>query len=128
MPKIEIMPATKLTVTGGDTVVFRCVVKAGNPPPAVVWETEESERLNSSDDGILMISPASGAHQGKYICRATNVLGSTRAVALLIVQGKPHSEQITIQCDHSFEEYFSLLLSVHSDVTMNFPCYVFFPY
>lgn len=87
MPKIEIMPARKLTVTGGETVVFRCVVKAGNPPPAVVWEREESEPLNSSNDGVLVISPASGDSQGKYICKATNVMGSTEAVALLIVQG-----------------------------------------
>ena len=87
MPKIEIMPAKKLTVTGGDTVVFRCVVKAGNPPPAVVWETEENKPLNSSSDGVLVISPASGDSQGKYICKASNVMGSTEAVALLIVQG-----------------------------------------
>ena len=88
MPKIDITPARKLTVTGGETVVFRCVVKAGNPPPAVVWETEENEPLNSSNDGVLVISPASGDSQGKYICKARNVVGSTEAVALLIVQGK----------------------------------------
>ena len=75
-------------MTGGQTVVFRCVVKAGNPPPAVVWEREENEPLNSSNDGVLVISPASSDSQGKYICKATNVLGSTEAVALLIVQGK----------------------------------------
>ncbi|KAJ7379697.1 Basement membrane-specific heparan sulfate proteoglycan core protein [Desmophyllum pertusum] len=84
------MPARKLTVVGGETVVFRCVVKAGNPPPAVVWEREESEPLNSSNDGVLVISPASGDSQGKYICKATNVMGSTEAVALLIVQGEPN--------------------------------------
>lgn len=87
MPKIEIMPARKLTVTGGETVVFRCVVKAGNPPPAVVWESEGHELLNSSNDGVLVISPASGDSQGKYVCKAWNAMGSTEAVALLIVQG-----------------------------------------
>lgn len=87
LPKIEIMPARRLTVTGGETAIFRCVVKAGNPPPAVVWETEESQPLNSSDDGVLVISPANGNSQGKYICKATNVMGSAEAVALLIVQG-----------------------------------------
>ncbi|XP_078373536.1 basement membrane-specific heparan sulfate proteoglycan core protein-like [Oculina patagonica] len=90
MPKIEIMPARRLTVTGGETVVFRCVVKAGNPPPAVVWEREEHEPLNSSNDGVLVISPASGDSQGKYICKATNDMGSTEAIALLIVQGEPN--------------------------------------
>ena len=93
MPKIDIMPTRKLTVTGGETVVFRCVVKAGNPPPAVVWETEENELLNSSNDGVLVISPASGDSQGKYICKATNVVGSTEAFAFLIVQGKNYTWQ-----------------------------------
>lgn len=90
-PKIEIMPARRLTVTGGETVIFKCVVKAGNPPPVVVWETEESQPLNSSDDGALVISPANGNSQGKYICKATNAMGSTEAVALLIVQGNQHN-------------------------------------
>ena len=88
MPKIEIMPANTVTVIEGETVVFRCVVKAGNPPPAVVWEREENQPLNSSNGGVLVISPASGDSQGKYICKATNIMGSTEAVALLIVRGK----------------------------------------
>ena len=87
MPKIEIMPTNNITVTEGETVVFRCVVKAGHPPPTVVWEGEENRPLNSSNDGVLVISPASGDSQGKYICKATNVVGSTEAFALLIVQG-----------------------------------------
>ena len=81
------MPSKKLTVSEGETVVFRCVVKAGNPPPTVVWKRQENEPLNSSNDGVLVISSASGDSRGKYICKATNVLGSTEAVALLIVQG-----------------------------------------
>ena len=88
MPKIEIMPANNVTVTEGETVVFRCVVKAGNPAPTVVWEREENQPLNSSNDGVLVISSASAESQGKYICKAANAVGSTEAVALLIVQGK----------------------------------------
>ncbi|CAH3185759.1 unnamed protein product [Porites lobata] len=89
MPKIEIMPARKLTVTGGESVTFRCVVKAGNPPPSVVWEREQNKPLNSSDNGVLVISRASGDSGGRYICKATNILRSTEAAALLIVQGEP---------------------------------------
>ena len=87
MPKIEIMPTNNVTVNEGETVVFRCVVKEGNPPLTVVWEREENQPLNSSNDGVLVISPASGDSQGKYICKATNVVGSTEAFAFLIVQG-----------------------------------------
>ena len=88
MPKIEIMPARKLTVTGGESVTFRCVVKEGNPPPSVAWEREQNKPLNSSDNGVLVISRASGDSGGRYICKATNILGSTEAAALLIFQGK----------------------------------------
>ena len=88
MPKIEIMPARKLTFIGGESVTFRGVVKAGNPPPSVVWEREQNKPLNSSDNGVLVISRASGDSGGRYICKATNILGSTEAAALLIVQGK----------------------------------------
>ena len=87
MPKIEILPANNATVIEGETVVFRCAVIAGNPPPAVLWEREENQPMNSSNDGVLVISPASGDSQGKYVCKATNIVGSTDAVALLIVQG-----------------------------------------
>ena len=88
MPKIDIMPQRMLTVTGGDTAVFRCVVKAGYPPPAVAWEREENKPVQNSNDGVLKISEVSGDSQGRYICKATNALGSTEAVAFLIVQGK----------------------------------------
>lgn len=87
MPRIEIRPAPNLTVSGGDTVNLTCAVIAGNPTPTVVWEREGNKPLNSSSDGVLVIAAASGVSQGKYICRATNILGSTEAVAFLIVQG-----------------------------------------
>ncbi|XP_074625452.1 basement membrane-specific heparan sulfate proteoglycan core protein-like isoform X6 [Acropora palmata] len=89
LPKIVIMPARTQTVAGGETATFRCVVKAGNPPPAVVWKREKSETLNSTNDGLLVIPYATGDSQGKYICEAKNALGSTKAVALLVVQGQP---------------------------------------
>lgn len=87
MPRIEIRPAPNLTVSGGDTVNLTCSVIAGNPTPTVVWEREGNKPLNSSSDGVLVIAAASGVSQGKYMCRATNILGSTEAVAFLIVQG-----------------------------------------
>ncbi|XP_068699347.1 basement membrane-specific heparan sulfate proteoglycan core protein-like isoform X3 [Montipora foliosa] len=89
MPKIDIMPERMLTVTGGDTAVFRCVVKAGYPPPAVAWEREENKPVENSNDGVLRISEVSGDSQGRYICKATNAIGSTEADAFLIVQGEP---------------------------------------
>lgn len=95
LPTIVIMPARTQTVAGGETATFRCVVKAGNPPPAVVWKREESETLNSTNDGLLVISHATGDSQGKYICEAKNALGSTEAVALLVVQGKENTSDIS---------------------------------
>lgn len=88
MPRIEIRPATNLTVSGGDTVNLTCAVIAGNPTPTVVWERKGNKPFNSSSDGVLVIAAITGDTQGKYICKATNILGSTQAVAFLIVQGK----------------------------------------
>ena len=94
LPKIVIMPARTQTVAVGETATFRCVVKAGNPPPAVVWKREKNETLNSTNDGLLVIPYATGDSQGKYICEAKNALGSTKAVALLVVQGKENTSNI----------------------------------
>lgn len=60
---------------------------AGNPSPSLVWEREENKPLNSSKDGALVISAATGDNQGKYICRATNNVGTSEATAFLTVQG-----------------------------------------
>ena len=90
MPKIEIMPAAIQTVTGGETAIFRCVIKAGIPEPSINWSADKplDEHAHIKHDGVLMISPASGQDQGRYICRATNVVGSMEAVAILTVLGK----------------------------------------
>ena len=92
MPNVEIMPAAFQTVTGGETAIFRCVIKAGVPEPSIKWSAEEDgawdEHAHAKDDGVLRISPASGEDQGKYVCKATNVLGSMEAVATLTVLGK----------------------------------------
>ena len=98
MPRIEIRPAPNLTVSGGDTVNLTCAVIAGNPTPTVVWEREGNKPLNSSSDGVLVIAAATGDSQGKYTCKATNILGSTEAVAFLIVQGtiiRQHDKECT---------------------------------
>ena len=81
------MSAPNLTAITGEAVVLRCVVKAGHPPPAAVWERDTKQPLNSSSDGILVISPVTFDNEGMYICKASNIIGSTEAVALLTVQG-----------------------------------------
>ena len=92
MPNIEIMPATKMTVTGGETVIFRCIVKGGVPEPSVEWSADNKElrganMTQTNDNGVLMISPASGQHEGRYVCRATNIVGTVTATAQLTVLG-----------------------------------------
>ena len=113
-PKIVIMPARTQTVAGGETATFRCMVKAGNPPPTVVWKREESETLNSTNDGLLVIPHATGDSQGKYICEAKNALGSTKAVALLVVQGNENTSDIfgTSKDNEISNNFLSLLPSV----------------
>lgn len=81
------MPAPNLTAITGEALVLRCVIKVGHPPPALVWERDTKQPLNSSSDGILVISPVTVDNEGMYICKASNIIGSTEAVARLTVQG-----------------------------------------
>ena len=98
------MPAPNLTAIRGEAVVLRCAVKAGHPPPAVVWERDTKQPLNSSSDGILVISPVTFDNEGMYICKASNIIGSTEAVALLTVQGNQRRRRI--QTPESSEQFF----------------------
>ena len=92
IPKIEIIPGTKVTVTGGEAVTFRCVVKDGVPEPRVEWTVVNNTLLSlngtyTKENGVLTISPASGQHEGTYVCKATNMAGTVEATTELIVLG-----------------------------------------
>ena len=90
-PVVVVSPA-RLTVNESGTASFQCSA-SGNPEPAVVWSKLNSQSaINQSDVSgeTLRLRNVKGSSSGVYQCLAANILGKSRAVAQLVVNGKCH--------------------------------------
>ena len=88
-PAVVVSPVT-LTVNEGGSASFQCSA-SGNPVPAVAWNKldNQSEIAQSAvSGGKLVFKHASGSDTGLYQCSATNILGDSREVVRLTVNGK----------------------------------------
>ena len=88
-PAVVISPVT-LTVNEGGSASFQCSA-SGNPVPAVAWSKldSQSEIIQSAVSGEkLQLKHVTGSDTGLYQCSATNILGDSRKVARLTVNGK----------------------------------------
>ena len=88
-PAVVVSPVT-LTVNEGGSASFQCSA-SGNPEPAVVWRKldNKSEIIQSAvSGGKLQLKKVTGNDSGVYQCSATNILGNTREVVRLTVNGK----------------------------------------
>jgi len=88
-PSVVVSPVT-LTVNEGLTASFQCSA-GGNPEPAVAWSKldNHSEVIKSEvSRGKLQLKHVSGSDAGLYQCSATNILGDSREVVRLTVNGK----------------------------------------
>ena len=88
-PAVVVSPAT-LTVNEGGLASFQCSA-SGNPVPAVTWNKldNQSEITQSAvSGGKLQLKHVSGSDSGLYQCSATNILGDSRKMVRLIVNGK----------------------------------------
>ena len=88
-PAVVVSPVT-LIVNEGESASFQCSA-SGNPEPAVVWSKldNQSEIIQSAVSGEkLQLKKVTGNDSGVYQCSATNILGNTREVARLTVNGK----------------------------------------
>ena len=88
-PAVVVSPVT-LTVNEGGSASFQCSA-SGNPEPAVVWSKldNQSEIIQSAvSGGKLQLKKVTGNDSGVYRCSATNILGKTREVVRLTVNGK----------------------------------------
>ncbi|XP_069115419.1 roundabout homolog 2-like isoform X2 [Argopecten irradians] len=81
-----------VTTTEGKTIEFPCDV-IGDQPLNVEWKKEggviKYGRMRKLPDNMLRIEDVESSDAGTYICVATNAVGTTEAVATLIVQFKP---------------------------------------
>lgn len=85
-PVVAVYPA-RLTVNKGESASFQCSV-SGNPEPAITWSKADHKSVVSRSafsKGTLSIKNVKGSDAGSYQCTATNILGSTQAVAQLVV-------------------------------------------
>ena len=90
MPTVVISPK-ELTVRENQNAVFQCSA-TGNPSPTVKWIEPTgslwSDRAQLKPRGVLMVRHVTLADTGRYICAATNMLGSANQSASLTVEGK----------------------------------------
>ena len=90
IPTVTISPKG-LTVRGNQNAVFQCSA-TGNPSPTVKWiqptGSRWSDRVQLKPRGVLMVRHVTLADTGRYICAATNMLGSANQSASLTVEGK----------------------------------------
>ena len=90
-PAVAVSPA-RLTVNESGSASFQCSA-SGNPEPAVSWSKLNSQSAISQSDvsgGTLRLRNVKGSGSGVYQCLAANILGKSRAVAHLVVNGKCH--------------------------------------
>ena len=87
-PAVVVSPVT-LTVNEGGTASFQCSA-SGNPVPAIAWSKldNQSEVIQSAvSRGKLQLKHVTGSDAGLYQCSATNILGNSREVVRLTVNG-----------------------------------------
>ena len=92
MPTVVISPK-ELTVRENQNAVFQCSA-TGNPSPTVKWIESTgslwSDRVQLNPRRVLMVRHVTLADTGRYICAATNMLGSANQSVSLTVEGKLH--------------------------------------
>ena len=79
-----------MTVMENQTATFFCSA-AGNPKPEVAWSKTGgggSVNRNVGQHDKLEIKNATYHDAGRYVCKATNVLGQVEKVVELFVEGE----------------------------------------
>ena len=88
-PSVVVSPVT-LTVNESGSASFQCSV-SGNPVPAATWnKLDNQSKISHSavSEGKLQLKQVAGSDAGLYQCSATNILGDSRKVVRLTVNGK----------------------------------------
>jgi len=81
-PSILQRPAS-ISVALGRRAEFVCIPD-GNPDPRISWLFQGTQ-IAGAEGPIYSIAMVTGANGGQYTCMASNVIGTTSAVATLTV-------------------------------------------
>ncbi|XP_072144305.1 roundabout homolog 1-like isoform X1 [Dermacentor andersoni] len=98
----------------GDSATLECVPPRGHPEPTVTWFKDGVQvqpgtgRVRLLAQGALLIADVRPSDQGRYVCRAANMLGTRDSPsALLSVHTKPYfirvPEDVTALAGESVE-------------------------
>ncbi|KRX83514.1 Basement membrane proteoglycan, partial [Trichinella sp. T6] len=83
-PSVHIEPTDRWEGRAGETFEFRCVA-SGTPQPHVSWIREDQmpfdRNVQDHGYGILRIVSFEESNVGNYVCTATNLMGTAKAVA-----------------------------------------------
>ncbi|KRY90391.1 Basement membrane proteoglycan [Trichinella pseudospiralis] len=83
-PSVQIEPTDRWEGRPGETFEFRCVA-SGTPQPHVSWSRENQmpfdRNVQDHGYGILRIVSFEELNVGNYVCTATNLMGTAKAVA-----------------------------------------------
>ncbi|XP_075749831.1 protein sax-3 isoform X2 [Rhipicephalus microplus] len=86
-----------IRVATGESATLECVPPRGHPEPTVTWFKDGVQvqpgtgRIRLLAQGALVIADVRPSDQGRYVCRATNILGTRGSPpALLSVHTKPY--------------------------------------
>ncbi|VDI13303.1 heparan sulfate proteoglycan 2 (perlecan) [Mytilus galloprovincialis] len=115
-PVVTVNP-TELKDTVGQTIVFQCNVQ-GPGPFNVIWSRIDGQGLpNRAQVGpiySLTIIDVQETDEGRYVCTATNVHGSSRQYVNLTILGKQHPIRLYIEPPKE--------RSVHQGQSVRFVC------
>ncbi|CAN7939524.1 unnamed protein product, partial [Ixodes hexagonus] len=103
-----------MRVAAGESATLECVAPRGHPEPTVTWFKDGAQvqtgsgRIRLLGHGSLLIADVRHADQGRYVCRAANLVGTRDTpVATLSVHTKPYfvrvPEDVTTLADESVE-------------------------
>ncbi|KAK3104524.1 hypothetical protein FSP39_004009 [Pinctada imbricata] len=98
-PRITVNPV-RVEESVGQTIVIQCNVR-GPGPFNVVWSRENGQQLSSrsqvSPSYTLTIRNLMKSDEGRYVCTATNIHGSTRETVSVIVIGDKQPIRVRIE-------------------------------
>ncbi|KAG0416986.1 hypothetical protein HPB47_005982 [Ixodes persulcatus] len=101
-------------VAAGESTTLECVAPRGHPEPSVTWFKDGAQvatgtgRIRLLGHGSLLIADVRHGDQGRYVCRAANLLGTRETpAATLSVHTKPYfvrvPEDVTTLADETVE-------------------------
>ncbi|KAL3223040.1 hypothetical protein MRX96_004863 [Rhipicephalus microplus] len=94
-------------VAGGESATLECVPPRGHPEPTVTWFKDGVQvqpgtgRVRLLAQGALVIADVRPSDQGRYVCRAANMLGTRDSPAALLSVHNVTSlaeESVEFQC------------------------------